>query len=772
MNRNNRYLPVRIRRSGSKIITCVLGLLLASGINSCKTADIHTEGLSLIPAPKEVRMGRGYFKATPALSLVAADSLRPLFAWLNKPVFFWSGDTLSDHPESKCRIALTVVEPEEGHGPESYRLSIKPEKIEITASATAGIFYGLQTLCQLLDDERYYDTKEKIWRIPVMEINDEPAFPYRGVMLDVSRHLFPKEKLKEWIGWLAYYKINTLHWHLTDAAGWRIEMERYPELTQKAAWRTESDWRKWWDGGDRRYSREGDSCAYGGYYTREDIREIVAFAAKHHIEVIPEIEMPGHSEEVLAVYPELRCAGHPHRQGEFCIGNEQSFEFIENVLTEVMDLFPSHYIHIGGDEAGTASWAQCPRCRQRKKEEGLKTEKELQSYLIRRVGAFLAQNGRRFIGWDEILEGGLAPGAVVMSWRGEQGGIAAVRAGHAAIMTPGSYCYWDSYQDTPDTQPYAIGGFTTYLKVYSYDPVPDSLQPEEARRILGAQGNIFTEYIETPEHLEYMLFPRLLSLSEVVWSPRGKRHEEDFKYRVENHVRHLHRKGINAFPLSDRIDFSMETDTMHRCIRVTLDTERYQPEIRYTLDGTPPDGGSPRYTAPLQITDSARICAAIFRNGIRSETLSHKRVDYHRAIGKEVFYHTRWSDSYPAAGKRTFADGYRGGLTYGDGHWQGFLSDIDVTIDLGEDTDLHYLSAGFMQLTGPGVYMPHYVQISLSGDGSNFTEIARIDNRVPSGDCSLRFQDYTARFRASGRYVRLFAKRQRGFQFLDEIVVY
>lgn len=763
MNSNNRQL---------KKIYCILGLLFLLGMNSCITTDCCVESLSLIPVPKEVRLGRGYFEVGQRSVLVAEDSLRFLWSCMNRSVAFLSGDTLSNDPESGRRIVLEVVDLPDLEHAEGYRLSIKSEEVRVEASTKAGLFYGVQTLCQLLDDERYYDAQKRVWRLPVMEIRDEPAFSHRGVMLDVSRHFFPKEKIKEWIGWLAYYKINKLHWHLTDAAGWRIEMERYPELTRTAAWRTESDWRKWWDGKDRRYMQEGDSAAYGGYYTKKDIREIVAFAAQHHIEVIPEIEIPGHSEEVLAVYPDLSCTGEPYRHGEFCIGNEKSFEFLENVLTEVMELFPSRYLHIGGDEAGTASWAQCLCCQQRKKEEGLKTEKELQSYMIRRIGSFVEAHGRRFIGWDEILEGGLAPGAIVMSWRGEQGGIEAARALHPVIMTPGAYCYWDSYQDTPETQPYAIGGFTPYLKVYNYHPVPDVLQPEEARLVLGAQGNVFTEYIETADHLEYMLFPRLLSLSEVVWSPREKKDEENFKFRVEKHIHHLHSKGINAFPLSDRIDFGMEVDTNRSCIWVTFNTERYQPEIRYTLDGTPPDEQSPCYTTPLQLTDSAKICAAIFREGVASQTLSHKRVDYHRAIGKEVIYHTSCSDSYPAAGALTFTDGYRGGLTYSDGRWQGFLADIDVTIDLGERMDIRYLSASFMQLTGPGVYMPHWVRVSISDDGHNFTEIAHVSNQVAADDSSLRFQDYTAYFQATGRYLRLFAKRQRGFQFLDEIVVY
>ena len=396
--------------------------------------------------------------------------------------------------------------------PESYTLSVTSQRIEIRATSGAGLFYGMQTLLQLMQP-----ASTGSYSVPSVEIEDTPRFAYRGLMLDVSRHFSTKEFIKKQIDALAYYKINRLHLHLTDAAGWRLEIKKYPLLTDFAAWRTDPTWKKWWNGG-RKYLRYDEPGASGGYYTQDDIREILEYARQHYITVIPEIEMPSHSEEVLAAYPQLSCSGEPYKNSDFCVGNEETFTFLENVLTEVMELFPSEYIHVGGDEAGKSAWKTCPKCQKRMKDEHLANVDELQSYLIHRIEKFLNNHGRRLLGWDEILQGGIAPNATVMSWRGEEGGIAAVTSGHHAIMTPGAYCYLDSYQDAPYSQPEAIGGYLPLKKVYAYDPVPASLTAEQAKLVYGVQGNLWVEYIPTPEHVEYMIYPRMLALAEVAWS--------------------------------------------------------------------------------------------------------------------------------------------------------------------------------------------------------------------------------------------------------------
>lgn len=740
---------------------------------SCTQAQTQPK-LQIVPVPGEIEWGKGTFQLgyTTKIGFSGEPELEGCAGLLNNLV---SGVAnyflpLLEGDSSSGGIRF-VIDTTLAAGGEGYELKISLSGVEIRAACPVGIFYGVQTLGQLLSDTQFYDPVKRMWSLPVMSIRDKPAFPYRGMHLDVSRHFFPLPFIKKWIDLMAVYKLNTLHWHLTDAAGWRIEIKRYPELTDIAAWRAQAYYQNWWKG-DRHYVRKGDAGAYGGYYTREEIRELVAYAAQRFVRIIPEIEMPGHSEEVLAVYPHLSCSGQPYKNRAFCIGNEKTFEFIENVLTEVIELFPSEYIHIGGDEVSMSAWRKCPKCQKRIKDERLGDEKGLQSYMIRRVADFLESKGRKLIGWDEILDGGLAPGATVMSWRGEAGGIKAATSGHDVVMTPGAYCYFDSYQADPRTQPLAISGFTPYLKTYSYHPVPEGLTSIEAKHVLGAQANVWTEYIQTPEHFEYMVFPRLLALSEVVWSPRERRDSEDFKYRVGKHIGWLKQQGVNVFPLSDRVDISGEVDTVTHRMKVSLASEKYQPVIRYTLDGGVPDESSTLYVQPFYITDSVHVRAAIFTGSQRSEAVSEARLDYHRAIGKPVVYKNRYSGSYPAAGDITLTDGYRGGLTYQDGCWLGFLGNMDVTVDMGEVVGLKYVSTRFMQLTGPGVYMPDYVKISVSVDGVDFTDVAEIMNDIPTDKPDLFFKDFTARFNVRARYVNLFAKKHSGFMFVDEIVVY
>ncbi len=734
----------------------------------CQVPTVQEVKLQLIPEPAKIVFGEGYF-VLDAATLVEISQNEEV----NKNVNFLcslierSTQYELERGKSACSIRLCIDTTFSCGGQEGYRLSISPEVVTILASNATGLFYGVQTFGQLLDDSQFYDPGKKQWTLPVLVIEDYPAFPYRGMHLDVSRHFFPKEFVMKCLDLMAGYKLNRLHWHLTDAAGWRIEIKKYPELTQKGAWRTKENYMEWWEG-DRHYTIQDSTGAYGGYYTQEDIRQVVEYAAQRHITVIPEIEMPGHSEEVVSIYPQLGCYGQPYRNGELCIGNEQTFQFIENVLTEVMELFPSEYIHIGGDEASTTAWKKCLKCQKRMQKEHLKSEKELQSYMIHRVEQFLNAKGRKLIGWDEILEGGLAPAATVMSWRGETGGIKAARMGHDVIMTPGGYCYFDSYQADPRTQPAAIGGFLPYLKVYSYYPVPGELTSDEAKHILGAQANLWTEYITTTAHAEYMIFPRLLALAEVVWTPREKKDPEDFKRRIAYQIGLLKKKGVNVFSLSDHLDLFTEVDTVGRRMKIGFDSEKYQPVIHYILN----DGKEQIYQGPFYITDSARIKAYLVEEDKLGTDVLETRVDYHRAIGKAVTYKYCYSGSYPAAGLGTLTDGLRGGLTYGDGRWQGFLSPVDVVVDMDSVCNLSYVSARFMQLIGPGVYMPRYVTISVSEDGNTFFEIARIENDVPADKKELVIKDFTARFAARGRYVRFYAQRQKGFQFVDEIVIY
>ena len=714
----------------------VTGLAAACSLLLIACSPEEVRQVNLIPKPEQMTMTGGTFTVD-SLALFGGQSSRNIKTVIDEA---WSGN------------------------PEGYQLDVTPGGIDLRAGSPDGLFYGMQTLRQL------YAGGE----VPCVSIRDNPRFGYRGLHLDVSRHFFSKEEVMKLLDVMSFYKLNTLHMHLTDAGGWRIEIDKYPKLTSETAFRTESDWRKWWDGRDRKYLPEGTPGAYGGYYTKEDIREIVKHAASKHINIIPEIEFPGHSEEVLMAYPELSCSGKPYQNGDFCIGNELSFTFMEDVLAEVIDLFPSEYIHVGGDEAGKSAWKKCPKCQALMKEKGMKNVDELQSYMIHRAEEFLNSKDRKLIGWDEILEGGLAPEATVMSWRGEDGGIKSARMGHDVVMTPGNYMYLDFYQADPKTQPYAIGGYTPIKKVYSYDPVPaDSLTAEECRHILGVQANTWTEYIQTPEHLEYMMFPRALAVAEIGWTSQELRTWEDFKPRMNAHISKLQGMGIRTFTLSDELEVTMQVDTAGREIEVILDAEKYPAEIRYTTDGSVPVASSALYAGPITVQDSAHIKAAIFRDGVLQGTPTEKKVDYHRAINKPIHYNSKLYEGYMAGGTNALLDGYRGGLTYLDGRWQGYLDDLDCVIDMEEETDIHKVSIRFMQLIGPGVFQPGQVELLTSEDGENFISRGIVPTTVPADDPDLLFQEYTFDGNWKTRYIRLKAPRANpGFIFADEIVVW
>lgn len=606
----------------------------------------------------------------------------------------------------KSVVSFTIIAPvSDQESMESYQLSVTGKGISVVAPSAAGLFYGFQSLLQLAEQEA-----DGTFSFPLIEIKDSPRFSYRGLHLDVSRHFRTKEFLKKQLDAMARYKLNRFHWHLTDGAGWRLEIKRYPELTEQAAYRPYPNWKAWWKGG-RKYCTKDAPGADGGYYTQEDAREIVEYARQRHITVIPEIEMPGHSEEVLAVFPHLSCSGKPYVNSEVCIGNEDTFTFLQNVLLEVMEIFPSEYIHIGGDEANMDSWRKCPLCQKRMKQEGLADVKELQSYLIHRMEKFLNEHGRQLLGWDEILEGGLAPRATVMSWRGEEGGIKAAKAGHDVIMTPGGFCYLDSYQDAPTTQPEAIGGYLTLEKVYSYDPIPEVLTKEGADYIQGVQANVWAEYITTAEHMEYMVYPRLLALAEVAWTQPDKKNWEHFRRCALKEVKWLQDNGYHPFDLSKEV------------------------------------GERPEAAIPVE----------------------------HLGLMKTVKYTSPYAPQYTAGGDSALVDGLRGGWTYGDKRWQGFLNtDMDITVDLGEMKEISSIAAEFMQLSGPYVWLPREVIISISEDGNTFTEQARLHTDVPTTEDRLVFRTYEWDGKASARYVRYQALSngiEGGWLFTDEIVI-
>ena len=602
--------------------------------------------------------------------------------------------------EGVPRVDARIV-PSRFDGTEDYSLEVNSRGVVIRAGGEAGLFYARQTLAQMTSDGA-------VTEIRCCRIEDSPRYAYRGLHVDVSRHFRSVDFLKKQMDAMAFFKMNRMHLHLTDAAGWRLEIEAYPRLTRFAAWRPEALWKSWWNGG-RQYADEGTEGVYGGYYTKEDIAELVSYAAERHIELIPEIEMPSHSEEVLAAYPELGCTGEAYKDSDFCVGNEDVFTFLETVLTEVMEMFPSEYIHIGGDEAGKEHWKTCPKCLRRMQDEDIADVDGLQSYMIRRIGNFIASKGRKMIGWDEILQGGLAPGAVVMSWRGTEGGIEAMSQGHDVIMTPGRYCYLDHAQDAPFREPESIGGYLPLDSVYVYEPVEARMPQDRIHHILGLQANLWSEYIPDDAHAEYMYWPRAFAIAETAWSVPERKNLQDFRKRTMNMLELMRRRGYNVFDLSNEYG------------------ER-----------------------------------KLAQTGLE-----------HKAKGKPVKYLKPVQQWYPAAGETTFTDGVIGGWTYSDKRWQGFLSEIDVIIDLETVQDIHYIGGTFMQLKGPGVFMPEKVEIQVSSDGENFIQVAEVWNDVSVNLEELLFKSFDTICNVQARYIRYRAARStmRGFLFLDEIIV-
>jgi len=537
------------------ILSVLIGMVLISGCQS-QTGTTTKHPIAIIPAPLSVTQMKGSYSFTDRSRIIVSPlntETRVAADFLAQMISNSSGMDISVTDGSgNARASVYMSLDSSVKNAEGYYIKIDRRSVTVRAATPAGLFYAVQSIRQLLppEVEAGHVIKGMELVLPACEIIDEPAFVYRGMHLDVARHMFSVEEIKKYIDILALHKMNTFHWHLTDDQGWRLEIRKYPELTRMGSFRKET-----LVGHSRQKPNIFDGVTYGGYYTQDEVRDIVDYASSRFITIIPEIEMPGHSLAILACYPELACTDGPFEVattwGVFhdvlCAGKEETFVFLQDVLSEVADLFPGKYIHIGGDECPKTRWEQCPLCRQRIREENLADEHELQSYFIRRIEKYLISRGKEIIGWDEILEGGLAPGATVMSWRGTEGGIAAARQKHRVIMTPNNFVYLDYYQCEPEGQPLSIGGYLPLEKVYSFNPVPAELSTDEQKYITGVQGNVWTEYISTPEHLEYMAFPRAFAIAETGWTPARLKNFEDFLVRLETLAYRYDIMGINYF---------------------------------------------------------------------------------------------------------------------------------------------------------------------------------------------------------------------------------
>ncbi|MCK5821245.1 MAG: family 20 glycosylhydrolase [Bacteroidales bacterium] len=687
--------------------------------------------------------------------------------------------------ESNATIKL-LVNPElaDSIGNEGYVLKSTKKAILIEAKTEAGLFYGVQTFLQLVSNNGTF---------PIVEVYDYPRFAWRGYMLDVSRHFMPKEYIFKVLDYLAIHKLNTFHMHLVDDQGWRIEIKQYPKLTDIGAWRVDREHLHW---NAREKQKPGEKASYGGFYTQDDIREIVAYAQKRQITIIPEIEMPGHTNAAIAAYPQYACTSGPFTvlpggvwpiTDIYCAGKDETFEFLQNILSEVLELFPSKYIHIGGDEAHKKEWKTCADCQKRIHDEGLKDEHELQSYFITRIEKFLNANGRQLIGWDEILEGGLAPNAAVMSWRGVKGGIAAAKSNHLVVMSPNSHCYFDYYQGKPELEPLAIGGFLPLEKVYSFEPIPEELTEEEAKYIFGVQANLWTEYVSTTEHADYMTFPRLCALAEVAWSQKSKKDFPDFAKRLNKHLNYLDINNIGYSKSFASVAVNTSFDSDNRVFLIELSNQIGYGEIRYTLDGTDPDNTSKAYTKPFTITKTSVVKAATFTNNEIYSNISFEKVWLHNATGAIVKYKSDFSEKYSAGGNDALTNSLRGSANLSDGRWQGFNgNDLIVTLDLGEEKLISSIGVGCLQDVGKWIFFPSQVEIALLKEDSNNAIplfIRVLESSVSLQDPERKVHDFTAKCDTKARFIRITAKNisvcppghtgagKAAWLFVDEIVV-
>lgn len=768
-------------------------LTLAAGIVLCSCGS-HDPQIAIVPYPNHLETGRGTYRVTDRP--VTCDSRtdertqRAVVGFAARLATVTGGTnpvTVADEvPASGIRFVTDESLPAEG-----YELNVDGEGIEVRASQFPGFLYALQSLEQLLPAAVYgtEPAPDAAWEVPCVKIADAPRFAYRGMHLDVARHFFSVDEVKRYIDVMAIHKLNTLHWHLTDDQGWRIEIKRYPELTAVGSIRKATVVRKEWG--------TYDGTSYGGFYTQDEIRDVVKYAADRGVTVIPEIDLPGHMLAALTAYPELGCTGGPYEvwgrwgvaDDVLCPGREKTFEFLEGVLTEVMELFPSEYIHIGGDECPKVRWEKCPRCQAKIRQLGLKDDGEhtaehyLQSYVTDRIGKFLAQHGRRIIGWDEILEGRAPSDAVVMSWRGSEGGIAAAKLGHDVIMTPNSHFYFDYYQslDT-DAEPFGIGGYIPMEQVYSYDPAFPELTPEQQRHILGVQANLWTEYVLSDEHLEYMLLPRLAALSEVQWCLPETKDWNRFigSFRMDKIYSQLgyefakHIFGVTA---------SYAVDPEKGGVVMTLTTQGGAP-IRYTLDGSDPTASSPLYKAPVTIGESCTFKAATLREGMQTPVYTRK-FDFNKATGRRIALNAAPTLKYTYGGASLLVDGYRGGPVYSNGAWIGFLNEpLDVTIDMQGAKPYSAVTVESLVEKGEWVFPPSSVGVYLSDDGREFTEAALMSVPQETAGSPDGVKPFKVLFpETSARYLRVVARTvdpipawhgaagQKAHMFVDEIIV-
>jgi hexosaminidase len=740
------------------ILISLLICLITGGLSAQKTEKFF----NLIPYPNELIKGKGEFVVNGKTVITAGTE--------NTSIAGFLGEVLSSATKTKIAViqgtkkinSIAFIQSDEKNlGPQGYRLEITPARITIHANQPEGFFMAIATLRQLLPLEA------KRISLPALTIMDKPEFIWRGMMLDVCRHFFPKDFVKRYIDLLSFYKFTELHWHLTDDQGWRIEIKKYPKLTDVGAWRTEADGTK-----------------YGGFYTQDEVREIVAYALKRGITIVPEIEMPGHSTAALASYPELSCTGGPFTvangwgvfEDVYCAGKESTFTFMENVLTEVLDLFPSKYIHIGGDECPKSRWSKCPDCQKRIKDEGLKDEAQLQSYFILRIEKFLHAKGRSLTGWDEILEGGIAPTATIQLWRDWKYAKEAAETGHDVIMSPTSHSYFDYSQEG-----------LTLEKVYSFYPMPDNFPEELKNHILGGECNLWTENVANGDRVDFMMFPRILAMAECMWNGKGRQPYADFNKRVQTEYARLQHLGIKYGPEGPVYTIKCDYDktTAEFVARVNQLTKGF--EYHYTLDGSEPVMASPKVVKDeVRFKGPVRLRMQSFLNGYPNGTPTDRNFVVHKALGATVTMVNPVSTYYPGLGSNNLCDGMMGSTNFKDGYWQAIsYKDMIAIVDLGEAKQVSEVSLDMISAASSWILFPYGVFFEASDDGKAYKGIGSIQNDLPLKTLETITKAFTLKMKEplTTRYIKVTAKNpgllpewhqskgEGAWIFFDELIV-
>ena len=768
----------------------IVGLFLLFGLGSVSAQSLKKEVYNIIPLPQNIEMGAGNSFALTASTTISFpkkdENLKQIAAFLSEYIQISTGIQLqvTDSPISKNNIELQSNFKNENK--EAYKFDVTQNKISINGSTSAGTFYGVQLLRKVLMIQKTNSTIE----LPNVSIVDYPRFGYRGMMLDASRHFAPVDFVKKFIDILALHNINTFHWHLTDDQGWRIEIKKYPKLTEIGSIRAETQVGK--------SKNEYDGKPHGGFYTQNEIKEIVAYAQKRFITVIPEIDLPGHMMAALASYPEIGCAGKDYEvrknwgvsEDVLCVGNEKTFEFLEGVFEEIVPLFPANYFHIGGDECPKTSWENCPKCQAKITELGLikdskhSAEEKLQSYCISRIEKFLNAKGKKIIGWDEILEGGIAPNATIMSWRSFQGGIEAAQQGHDAIMTPSSHCYFDHFQgNDTKSEPLAIGGYTSIERVYSLEPIPEVLNSEQRKHIIGAQANLWREYISSSDQVEYMILPRLAALSEVLWTAPEKKNYANFLTRL-----------TDLLPIYDELKYNYAKNILEVSPQITMDSENSslilslkttsKDPVYYTLDGSNPTVKSEVFKKDISIKNSVTVKAAVIGSTQKSK-IFEQSFEFNKATLMPVFLKNQPVERYRFNGAQTLVDGKKGTTVFSTGDWIGLYNqDFEAVVDLKSIQEITQVEMNTFISSNDWIFGPKQFIISLSEDGTNFSPVFGQEIEMATQGENPKILNLKASFGIKkARYIKIVAPifekipqwhygaGKPTFLFVDEIMV-